>query len=218
MVRGFRSCQHGEVQELPPPITGGALDRRQRGELTPLERAVRRKNRRWMTVIVVPAVLIGVVALIASLEIGSGGSSVHPIHVPPGYRSVSDGYFAYAVPAGWSQSSAYTDDVGDLDTQGSSGWAAEHLGGRQAPPTAAETPPASFATFGESRPIPFQLGPASPVRVRGATVAYQYTLTRPGGFQAVAIDAWQASSGAQIWLLVRADPATTAAVIGTLNA
>ena len=43
-------------------------------------------------------------------------------------------------------------------------------------------------------------------------------MTRPGGFEATAIDAWQSSSGAEIWLLVRADPATTAAVLASLQA
>ena len=48
-------------------------------------------------------------------------------------------------------------------------------------------------------------------------MAYRHLLTRPGGFQAVAIDAWQAGSGAEVWLLVHADPATTATVIGSLS-
>ena len=47
-------------------------------------------------------------------------------------------------------------------------------------------------------------------------MAYRYTMTRPGGFEATAIDAWQSSSGAEIWLVVRADPATTAAVLASL--
>jgi hypothetical protein len=205
------------MQDLPASADSGALERRRRGELTPGERAVRRKNRRWLAAIAVPAVVIGIVALIASVVDESGGPSVRALHVPAGYQSVGDGFFAYAVPATWSQSSAYTDDVGDLDTQGRSGWAAEHLGVRSAPPVADETPPSSFATFGELRPAPYRLSPAVSVRVHGATVAYRYLLTRPGGFRATAIDAWQAGSGAEIWLLVYADPDTTATVIASLN-
>jgi hypothetical protein len=210
-------CQHDGVHELPASSDSGALERRRGGELTPSERAVRRKNRRWMTLIAVPALILGVVALIAAVMAGSGGSSVHPINVPPGFRAVSDGYFAYAVPATWSQSSAYTDDVGDLDTQGASGWAAEHLAGRTSPPGPNEAAPAVFATFGEPRAVPYQLGPATPVQVKGAAVAYRYPFTRTDGFRAVAVDAWQARSGAEIWLLVHADTGTTARVISSLN-
>ena len=49
-------------------------------------------------------------------------------------------------------------------------------------------------------------------------MAYRYTMTRPGGFEATAIDAWQSRSGAEIWLLIRADPATTASVLASLQA
>jgi hypothetical protein len=205
------------VQDLPAPPDAGALQPRRGGELTPEERAFRRKNRRWLLVIVIPALFLGALALVATLALGSQGSSVHPASVPPGYRAVSDGYFAYAVPAAWSQNDAYTDDVGDLDTQGPSGWAGEHLGARTTPPGPGETPPSSLAVFGEFRSTPYHLGPASRISVKGASVAYRYTLTRPQGFAAVAINAWQADSGADLWLLVHADPATTAAVVTSLK-
>jgi hypothetical protein len=142
---------------------------------------------------------------------------VRPVTVPPGYRAVSDSYFAYAVPADWSQNNAYTDNAGDLDTQGPSGWAAEHLEGRTSPPPPGEAPPSSFAVFGQIRPVPFHIGPATRISVKGATVAYRYTLTRPPGFQAVAINAWRVDSGAELWLLVHADARTTAAVIASLS-
>jgi hypothetical protein len=170
-----------------------------------------------MLVIVVPALVLGAVALIAALALGSEGSRVQPASVPPGYHAVSDGYFAYAVPDAWSQNDAYTDDVGDLDTQGPSGWVGEHLGARTSPPGPGETPPASFAVFGQAHAVPFHLGAATQISVKGASVAYRYTLTRPQGFTAVAINAWQAGSGAELWFLVHADPATTTAVITSLK-
>jgi hypothetical protein len=206
-----------EMHELPTSTDSSGLERRRGGELSPSERAIRRKNRRWMMLVAVPALILGTGALVAALLAGSGGSSVHPVSVPPGFRAVSDGYFAYAVPGAWSQNSAYTDDAGDLDTQGASGWAAEHLAGRTSPPGPSDAAPPAFATFGEPRSVPYQLGPATPVQVKGATVAYRHTLTRPDGFRAVAVDAWQSRTGAQIWLLVDADPTTTGAVISSLN-
>ncbi len=216
MVPAGRACQHGGVQELPTSTADGALERRGTGELTPAEVASRRRNRRWLGLVLGPSIVIGGVALVAAFVASSGGPSVHPLSVPAGYQAVSDGYFAYAVPSSWSQSAAYTDDVGDLDTQGQSGWAAEHVGARATPPVPGETPPTSFGTFGESRLVPYRIGPATPTRVTDATVAYRYTLTRPG-FQATAIDAWQANSGAEIWLLVDADASTTAAILASLR-
>jgi hypothetical protein len=196
---------------------GGALERRRSSELTPAERAIRRKNRRWMGLVLFPSLIIGAVALIAALVAGSAKSSVAAAHVPAGYQTVSDNYFAYAVPSGWTQSAAYTDNVGDLDTEGDAGWVAEHLGARATAPAPDETPPTSFASFGESRPIPYHLGPATADQVRGASVAYRYTMTRPGGFEATAVDAWLSGSGAEIWLLVHANSATTATVLASLN-
>jgi hypothetical protein len=172
-----------------------------------------------MALVLAPSLVVGAIALILTLAASSKGPSVHPIDVPAGYRAVSgDGYFAYAVPASWSQSAAYTDDVGDLDYSAQSGWAAEHLGARAAPPAPNEAAPSSFAAFGEAQPTPYRLGPASPTHVQGAAVAYRYTMTRPGGFEATAVDAWQSSSGAEIWLLIRADPATTASILASLQA
>jgi hypothetical protein len=205
------------VQELPTRADGGALERRKSGELTALEVAARRRNRRWMGLVLFPSLIIGAVALITVLVAGSGGSPIHPAQVPAGYQAVSDHYFAYAVPSTWSQSSAYTDDVGDLDTQGQTGWVAEHLGARATPPTPGESPPLTFATFGESRNVPYRISPAVATTVRGASVAYRYTLTRSGGFQATAVDAWQSGTGAEIWMLVHADPAITSTVLASLN-
>jgi hypothetical protein len=194
-----------------------ALERRARGELSPVERAVRRKNRRWMSVVLLPSLLIGVVALIATVVASSSGPSVHPRVVPPGFRAVSDGFFAYAVPSSWSQSSAYTDNVGDLDNEGRSGWVGEHVGARPGPPVPGEAPPAALAAFGEPRPLPYRLGPATPIQVSGASLAYRYSLTRPGGFEATLVDAWQSGPGAEIWILIRADAPTTATVLSSLN-
>jgi hypothetical protein len=171
-----------------------------------------------MTVIAVPAVIIGIVALVLTLNLSSSGPSVHPAFVPAGYKAVNDGYFAYAVPTGWSENPFYSDDVGDLDTSGSSGWVAEHVDARAVPPTAGEAPPAVLATFGEARSTPYRIGPATAVTVPGAGQSYRYLVTRPGGFTATAIDSWIAQSGAEVWLLIHADPSTSSAVIATLKA
>jgi hypothetical protein len=195
------------------------IERPRPGALSAVDAAMARRNRRWMALVLAPSLVVGAIALILTVAASSKSPSVHPVAVPAGYQAISgDGYFAYSVPSSWSQSAAYTDDVGDLAYSGQTGWVAEHLGVRQTLPEPAETPPTSFATFGEPRSTPYHLGSAVPTQVKGAAAAYRYTMTRPGGFEATAVDAWQSSSGAEIWLLIRADPATTAAVLASLQA
>ena len=192
-------------------------ERRRAAELTPAERRVRRRNRKLMAWVAVPGLLLGAAALAASLAAGGGPPAPRPLSVPPGYQAVNDGVFAYAVPRAWSKNIAYSDDTGDLAYSGADGWAGEYLGAKASAPAAGEAPPASFAVFGQTRATPYTMGPAVPVTVAGATAAYRYEVTRPGGFTAVAIDAWQSSSGAQIWLLVHATPEVTSTIVSTLR-
>lgn len=194
------------------------MERRRGVELTPAERQVRRRNRKLMAWVAVPGVLLGVAALAASLLVSGGAPAPSPLSVPAGYQAVNDGVFAYSVPRAWSKNLAYSDDTGDLDYSGSDGWAGEYLGARSSAPGEGERPPASFADFGETRPTAYTIGPAQKINVAGATVAYRYEITRPGGFTAVAINAWQSSSGAEIWLLVHAPEAVTTTIVSTLRA
>ena len=143
-------------------------------------------------------------ALAATLLASANKPGVAPLAVPAGYKAVSDGVFAYAVPSGWSTSSTYSDDAGDLDTAGPQGWVAEHVDTRTQAPILGETPPATFADFGQQKPTPYQVGGGQATRLSGMTVAFRYQITRPG-FRATAIDAWQSKSAAEIWLLIDAD-------------
>lgn len=209
-----------QLAELPGRRPGGGLEGRRATQLEPLtpeERRARRRNRKLMAWVAVPGLLLGGGALAATLAAGSGPPAPRPLDVPAGYQAVNDGVFAYAVPRAWAKNLEYSDDTGDLDYSGTGGWVGEYLGARRTPPTAGERPPASFSVFGQIRSTPYTIGPAGRVTVAGATIAYRYQLTRPGGFDAVAVDAWQSSSGAEIWLLVHAPPAVTATVIGSLK-
>jgi hypothetical protein len=210
----------GPPEKAPtdPGRGGGALERRRGAELTPAERKVRRRNRQWFMVIAIPAVIVGVAALAASILADRSTPSVKPLSVPSGFKPVSDGIFAYAVPTAWATNDLYTDNVGDLETSGRTGWVAEHVGTRANPPVAGESPPKSFRAFGVNTPSPYQIGAAEPTRVPGTSVAFRYQITRPGGFQATAVDAWVASSGAEIWLLVDAPAPTTARILDTFRA
>lgn len=218
-LRRFRACDDEAVTDPLPERShaGGALERRRGVELTPAERRLRRRNRKLMAWVAVPGVLLGSAALAASLVASGGPPRPAPVRVPPGYQAVDDGVFAYAIPRSWSKNLAFSDDTGDLDYSGTDGWAGEFLGARSSAPQPGERPPPSFADFGENRPTPYAIGAPRQVRVEGATVAFTYRVTRPGGFTAVAIDAWQSSSGAEIWLLVHAPSSVATTIVSTLR-
>jgi len=194
-----------------------AIERRRGVELTPAERAQRKHNRRLLLTIAIPAVVLGVAALIASIVADASTPSPHALLVPAGYHAVGDGVFSYAVPDGWSKNDAYSDDAGDLETSGATGWVGDHLTARPTPPAPGEAAPQVFESFGQDRPTPFAIGNPVKIQVPRTTIAYRYDITRPGGFTATAVDAWEPSSGAELWLIVQADPQTTDRVISTLN-
>ena len=217
---------HEPAGYLQPPVPNGDLhsngagsgvERRRSAELTPAERVQQRRNRRLLLSVAVPALLLGAAALIASILADKGAPSPHALFVPPGYHAVTDGVFSYSVPNSWSKNDAFSDDVGDLETSGGTGWVGDHLTARPSAPVAGEPPPHVFQSFGMGRPTPFDTSAAVNAVVRHATVAYRYEITRPGGFNATAIDAWESSSGAELWLMINADPRTTAEIISTIN-
>jgi len=205
---------------LPEPgdaLSGDSLELRRSQDLTPAERVLRRRNRRLLALVAIPGILLGVGALAASLLAGSGSAGPRPLSVPAGYQAVNDTVFAYSVPSSWSKNLAYSDDTGDLDFSGVDGWAGEYLAARGTPPGADNAAPASFADFGQNRPTPFQIGPGIPVTIPGATVAYRHTVSRPSGFRGVAVDAWQSSTGAELWILVDAPPAVASTILQSLR-
>jgi hypothetical protein len=187
-------------------------------ELDPAERSARRRNRRWLLLIFVPSVAILVLALITSGVAQSNAPKGPAQAAPSGYRTVDDGYFTYVVPSSWATNGSYTDSTGDLDTSGPSGWAGEHLGFRTTAPVPGETRPVSLESFGMSRPEPYQLGLARPTSIKGAAAAFAYDVTRPGGFRATAVDAWDARADVEIWMFVDAPPDVTARILASLEA
>jgi hypothetical protein len=185
-------------------------------ELTEAQQRTRRRNRIWLLSIT----LVTLIMLAGGFYVGNLTASPPPptpSRVPSGYKTVADGYFAYAVPSNWATSNLYSDFAGDLYNGGPSGWAGESTGARATAPYLGEPQPKALEAFGYDPPQPYQIGAGHPTSVSGATVAYEYTVTRPGGFTATAVDAWLASSGAELWLLIHASPATTNEILSTLR-
>jgi hypothetical protein len=179
--------------------------------------AVRRRNRRWMVLMLLTPVCLGLIVALTFLTRGPAEPVVKPV-VPAGYRAISDAYFGYAIPAAWKVNTTYSDVVGDIFYQGRDGWAAESLGVRTQPPTPGGSLPAATAAFAAPRPTPFSLGPALATHVTGTTVAYRYTATRPGGMRATVIHTWQRSTQTEIWLIVSAPDPVTATIVNSLRA
>ena len=178
----------------------------------------RRRNRRWMLGIAVPSVAVLVAALIATGIAQHNEPTAPQAPVPAGYQAHNDGYFSYSVPKTWSDNPSFTDSTGDVETSGPSGWAGEHIGYRTGPPVIGEPQPTSLQAFGLSRPQPYTLSGGRPLAVPGATTAFIYDVTRPGGFTATAVDAWSAHTGVELWLMVHAPADVTAQVLATLRA
>ncbi len=223
--------EHGSaLPELPAEVSpGDGLDRRPGGlavdrhrerglDLTPEELVARRSNRRWILFLAVPSIIVLLLALIATGIYWSNEPSGPKVAAPAGYKAVSDGYFGYVVPKSWATNPAFTDDAGDIDTSGPSGWAGEHRGYLFHRPVLGQIPPASLQAFGMPRPEPFQLSDGHPVAVKGADAAFAYTATRPGGFRATVVDAWSAHTGVELWLMVQAPASVTDRVVSSLQA
>jgi len=196
-----------------------AVDRhRERGlDLTPEELVARRRNRRLLLGVVLPSIVILALALVATTIFWGNEPSGPSISAPAGYKAVSDGYFAYAVPKAWATNPSFTDDAGDIDTSGSSGWAGEHRAYRFTAPVLGETAPAALQAFGMSRAAAFDLAGGHPVNVPGAAVSFGYTATRPGGFRATVIDSWNSRTGVELWLMVAAPGPVTEQIVSSLR-
>jgi hypothetical protein len=175
-------------------------------------------TRRWLLLFLFsPFVLVLIVVLLATTSVFRE-PAVPPMSVPPGYRAISDAYYGYSVPSSYRENPSWSDANGDF-FYGTprTGWVAETLLVADHAPGPAAAPPTVFTFYGELHRTSFRAGPAHPVRVPDTTVAYEETITRPGGWRAVAVDTWLADSHTQMWLLVKASPAVTHTVIASLR-
>lgn len=200
--------------------TGSGVDRhKDRGlDLTAEEVVARRQNRRVMVGLLVVSCAILVPALIAMAVYASNEPNGPKVTAPPGFKPVSDSYFAYVVPKTWANNGEFSDAAGDVDTSGPTGWAGEHYAYFTSTPTLSTTPPESLEAFNVARPSPFTLFDGHAITVPGASGAFEYAATRPGGFHAVVIDSWSDATGVEMWLMVDAPPAVTDELVGSLRA
>lgn len=228
-VCAWETIRVSSLDRLPPmgrPDNRGRLGQersdvdlhKDRGlDLTPAERMRRRSNRRWMIGVGGGSVLILAAALAVSAIEAARAPSGPQIAVPAGYQAVNDGYFSYAVPLSWSTNPAYTDQAGDVETSGPSGWAGQHIDYLVHAPLLGEAPPSALGAFGQAAPSPLSLAGGHTIAVKGASIAYEYQASRPNGFHAVVINAWTSNQDVELWLIVYAPPAQTSQILDTLE-
>jgi hypothetical protein len=171
-------------------------------------------NHKWLVIIGLTPLAVVIIAAIVYL-VGPSEPSV-ALTPPPGYQAITDAYWAYAIPTGWSQDSAYTDSNGDFLYRGAGGWVGETLRIRASPSTLGEQPPLTLASFGQVRSTPYQLANGRPTTVPGATVAWSYDFLR-GGVVSSVVNAWIQGSRTEIWLLAHGTPTQNSTIVTSLR-
>jgi hypothetical protein len=176
-----------------------------------------RRTRSWMLLLLLTPLCLFGISVLAFGTSGPPEPVVHPYSTPAGYVAVTDSYFGYAVPKSYTQNTTWTDQNGDFLYGRQSAFVAETEAILTHSPTAASTPPPSFKSFGERTLVAYRAGPAHPVTVPGTHIAFEEQITRPGGWVATAIDAWERGTTTQVWLLIRASPSVTRHVIASFQ-
>jgi hypothetical protein len=183
----------------------------------PVTRERVRRTRRWMLLLLLTPLCLFGISILAFGTSGPPEPVVHPRSMPPGYQAVTDSYFGYAVPNSYTQNTTWTDQNGDFLYGRQNAFVAETEAILTHTPTAASPPPSSFKSFGERTLVPYRVGPAHRVTVPGTHIAFEEQITRPGGWVATAIDAWQQGTTTQVWLLIRAPGSVTHQVVASFQ-
>jgi len=175
-----------------------------------------RSNRPFIILMFMTPVVIAVIGVLLITTGGPANPQVK-LKVPAGYQAVTDPYFGYVVPATWTKDAVYSDQIGDLYYQGRDGWVGESERVRKTSPAPGQLGPTAISTFGLSAPTPYQLVGARPVPVPGCRFAYEYEISRQGVVDAIAIDAWDAATQTEFWLVVHASHAVAGTVLASLT-
>jgi hypothetical protein len=177
-----------------------------------------RSRHRWWLALVV---LLAPVAIYTSSVLIANHGPREPLvstTVPPGYRALSDAYFAYVVPTQWKQDQFYTDANGDSFFSGAGGWVGESLRIQKTDPGPNATRPSTVGLFGEPTTVPYRLGPAEALSVPGANAAWRYRLTRADGSTATVVHVWAGDVQTELWLVIQGDPTLVGTVVDSIRA
>ncbi|MDA8282821.1 MAG: hypothetical protein M0Z42_05865 [Actinomycetota bacterium] len=195
--------------------TGGAVERSTASAPDPVQA---RRNRRWLLLFLMTPICLGVAVAFAYGVGGRAEPQVPPLSVPAGYLAISDAYYGYAVPSAYQLNGNWTDANGDWFYGSPQAFVAETMLVTKRSPTPSTRLPLQLQADGQLRgPVPLHVVGGRRITVPYAAFAYELQLSRPGGWHAVAIDTWLPDSSTQMWLLVRASPPVTQAVVSSLQ-
>jgi hypothetical protein len=182
-----------------------------------LRQARARRNHLWMLLMALTPVVFGILYVLGVFTGGDPEPVVNPIHTPAGYTGVTDAYFGFAIPKGWTENNAYSDANGDFEYNGKGGWAGERESIQKVSPGVNNPVPVPLQSFEIGVPTPFKVSGKHRVTIPGIAWAYQMTLTRPGGFRAEAINAWEPHSQTELWLMVTSSATVDHTVLSSLQ-
>ncbi|MHB1931357.1 MAG: hypothetical protein ACYDEN_12150 [Acidimicrobiales bacterium] len=203
---------------MPAAVTRRPSGNLERPTSPPPDPVQARRNRRWLLLFLMTPICLAVAVAFAFGVAGAPEPQVPPVSVPAGYRAISDAYYGYVVPASSQLNANWTDANGDWFYGVPRAFVAETMLVTRRSPTPSSRLPLQLEADGEARgPVPLRVDGGHRITVPHTTFAYEVQLARPGGWHAVAVDTWLRDSSTQMWLLVRASPAVTRAVVASLQ-
>ena len=98
------------------------------------------------------------------------------------------------------------------------GFAAEHIAYSPTAPHLGNAPPVQLQALGAPNPTPFELTGGQSIQIPGTSAAFRYVATRPDGFAATVINAYDYSAAVELWLMIDSPPAVTQTIVSSLRA
>jgi hypothetical protein len=176
-----------------------------------------RKTRRWMLLLLLTPLCLFGISILAFGTTGPPEPVVHPRVTPRGYQAITDAYFGYAIPSGYTQNTTWTSQNGQFFYGTPKNYVAETESILKTSPSATTPPPSAFRSFGEPTLTGYTAGPAHRIAVQGVRIAFERTITRPGGWHALAVDVWEADTTTQAWLLIHTPAGISHQVIASFQ-
>jgi len=137
----------------------------------------------------------------------------------PGSRGLQGArrpYFGYAIPSGWKENTSYSDDTRTCTTTARTAGSARTSRSKKCRP-GQDSWRRRGGVIWRIRAGGVPAHRRAPSEGPGATFAYEYSVTRAGTVDAIAIDAWDANTQTELWLLVHAPAGVAQAVLSSLT-
>lgn len=175
--------------------------------------ADRRRNRRWLVLLLLTPVCLGVVVYAALGTKAAPYPEVKPLQ-PAGWQVETNPYVGLSIPPRWQLNTAFSDQNGDSYWAGTGGVVAESVSVTNVAPTATRKLPEIIGVFLRTG---YQVTGVTPITLTNATVAWRYQFALANGQRAVGVHAWVKDNQTEVWFVVTPPNATTDHVLSTLT-